>query len=526
MIYKRLNSSIMNVTILNKVVFILLCMPLFCSCAKVPEKKRTPNILFIMTDDHSVQTFSAYDNRFIETPNLDRIADEGVVFRNSFVSNSICGPSRAVMLTGKHSHKNGMVNNSVTFNASQLTFPKLLRKNGYQTSVIGKWHLKSLPTGFDNYEVLIDQGDYYNSKFINNGDTIRSEGYVTNVITDKSLDWLQGRSKDKPFCLLVHHKATHRIWQPDTALFHLFKDETFEVPETFFDDYQGRQAAAEQRLSIIKDMDLVYDLKLLDKEGYVQTKYRNYYASIVANMTPAQREAWDKEYDPIIADFKNAKLKGKDLALYKYQRYMQDYLRCVVSVDNNVGRLLDYLNETGELDNTLIVYTSDQGFYMGEHGWFDKRFMYEPSLRTPLVMRYPKLIKPKMQSHQLVQNIDYAPTFLDVAEVEMPEEMQGESLVKILNQDTVKWRDAIYYHYYEFPNEHMVKRHYGIRTNRFKLIHFYDDIDQWELYDLVDDPDELNNLYNQNTMKPLIVKLKKQLNDLQIHYDDVDKNTY
>ncbi len=497
-----------------------------CQPAKNQQEQKKPNILFIMTDDHSLQTFSAYDNRFIETPNLDRIGEEGAIFRNSFVTNSICGPSRAVMLTGKHSHKNGHINNSLTFDGSQVTFPKLLRANGYQTSIVGKWHLRSLPTGFDNYEVLIGQGDYYNSDFITNGDTIPSEGYVTNVITDKSINWLENRDAEKPFCLLIHHKATHRIWQPDTALFKLFKNREFDVPETFFDDYQNRQAAAEQRMHIANDMDLVYDLKLLDEEGEIQTKYRRNYEHMIARLTPEQREAWDKEYDPIIEDFKSRSLEGKELALYKYQRYMQDYLRCVASVDNNIGRLLDYLEEKGELDNTLIVYTSDQGFYMGEHGWFDKRFMYEQSLRTPLVMRYPKLIKPKMHLHQLVQNIDYAPTFLDVAGLKVPADMQGQSLVKLFSDKDADWRDVIYYHYYEYPNEHMVKRHYGIRTGRYKLIHFYNDIDKWELYDLVDDPNEMVNLYEHPSMQDLISKLKKQLKEQQEQYEDTDLSTY
>ncbi len=497
-----------------------------CKPVKEKEKQKKPNILFIMSDDHSLQTLSAYDNRFIQTPNLDRIADEGAIFRNSFVSNSICGPSRAVMLTGKHSHENGMINNTVTFDGSQETFPKLLHENGYQTGLVGKWHLKSLPTGFDNYEVLVGQGEYYNSDFIENGDTITSEGYVTNVITDKSIDWLESRDQDKPFCLLVHHKATHRIWQPDTALFNLFKDAEFEVPETFFDDYKGRQAAAGQRMSIDKDMDLVYDLKLLDKEGEIQTKYRSWYEDKLAKMTPEQRSAWDKEYEPVIADFKSKKLKGKELALYKYQRYMQDYLRCVASLDNNVGRLLKYLEEKGELDNTLVVYTSDQGFYMGEHGWFDKRFMYEQSLRTPLLMRYPKLIKPKTHINQLVQNIDYAPTFLNIAGVNIPTAMQGESVLPLFSDQVENWRDAIYYHYYEYPNEHMVKKHYGIRTGRYKLIHFYNDIDQWELYDLVDDPNEMVNLYDDPSKKELILELKKQLKELQVQYGDTDLSTY
>ncbi|TAJ13763.1 DUF4976 domain-containing protein [Marinilabiliaceae bacterium JC017] len=496
------------------------------NCTQKEEKKEKPNILFIMTDDHSLQTFSAYDNRFIQTPNLDRIGNEGVVFRNSFVSNSICAPSRAVMLTGKHSHKNGQINNSVSFDGSQDTYPKLLRKNGYQTSLIGKWHLRSLPTGFDNYEVLVDQGEYYNTDFIANGDTVPSEGYVTNVITDKAVDWLDHRDKSKPFCMLVHHKATHRIWQPDTALFELFKDAEFELPDNFFDDYKGRKAASAQKMSIQEDMDLAYDLKLCDKEGEIQTKYRELYEAKLAKMTQAQRAAWDKEYEPIIRDFKGKKLKGKELANYKYQRYMQDYLRCVASVDLNVGRLLDYLEENNLLENTIVVYTSDQGFYMGEHGWFDKRFMYEQSLRTPLVMRYPKVIKEKSEITKLVQNIDYAPTLLDLAGVEIPEAMQGRSMVPLFRDSDSNWRKAIYYHYYEYPNEHMVKRHYGIRTGRYKLIHFYEDINEWELYDLVNDPDEMNNLYNHADKQPLVQQLKKELRQLQEQYGDTDRFTY
>lgn len=483
-----------------------------------------PNILFIMTDDHSYQTFSAYDDRFIQTPNLDRIAQEGTLFKNSFVTNSICAPSRAVMLTGKFSHLNGQLDNRMRFDSSQSTFPKYLQGAGYQTALVGKWHLKSQPTGFDYSDVLIGQGNYYNSDFIKNGKRERSDGYVTDVITDKSLDWLDHRDKEKPFCLLLHHKATHRIWFPDTTLFKEFEDTKFEVPSTFFDDYEGRVAAAEQAMSIDKDMDLVWDNKMLDKEGEIETRLREPYAKrMYGRLNPEQKAVIDAYYDPIIEKFKKDKLSGKELALWKYQRYMQDYLRCVRSVDNNVGRVLDYLDENGLAENTLVVYTSDQGFYMGEHGWFDKRFMYEESLRTPLVMRFPKSIQPKRSYTQLVQNIDYAPTFMEIAGVDIPSDMQGKSILPLINESETDWRDAIYYHYYEYPGAHDVKRHYGVRTDRYKLIHFYHDVDEWELFDLKEDPDEMNNIYDDPVNANLVAKLKDELRSLRVKYKDSEQ---
>ncbi len=490
-----------------------------CSTEKQPaEDQASPNVIFIMTDDHSFQTMSAYDDRLIETPNLDRIGREGAIFTNSFVSNSICAPSRAVMLTGKHSHLNGQRNNGERFDSTQVTFPKLMQQAGYQTAIVGKWHLKSQPTGFDHWEVLIGQGNYYNSDFIINGERRRSEGYVTNVITDRSLAWLDQRRKDQPFCLLVHHKATHRIWMPDTALLNDFAGVEFPVPDNFFDNYEGRPAAAAHVMGIDRDMDLVYDLKMRDPEGLLQTKYRKFYERMYGRMNETQKAAWDAYYDPIISDFVSAGLEAEALALWKYQRYMQDYLKCVRSVDNNVGRLLEYLEENNLADNTLLVYTSDQGFYMGEHGWFDKRFMYEESLRTPLVMRFPTGFGKVGAIAELVQNIDYAPTILDFAGIEVPTEMQGVSLKPILMQEKTDWRDAVYYHYYEFPNEHGTKKHYGVRTDRYKLIHFYDDIDVWELYDLESDPREMHNLYGQPEYQDLTAELESQLKELQSVY--------
>ena len=461
------------------------------SCSQKENTSGQPakpmNILYIMTDDHSFQTISAYDKRYIQTPNIDRIANEGVRFTNSFVANSISGPSRACMLTGKHSHKNGFIDNAHTFDGSQQTFPKLLRKAGYQTAMIGKWHLTSDPTGFDYWNILVGQGDYYNPIFIDNGEKRQIEGYATNITTDLALDWLDNkRDKSKPFCLLLHHKAPHRTWMPDTCDLRLYDDVTFPLPENFYDDYAGRIAASEQEMSIIKDMDIVYDLKMADKENEIHSSnadLEKYGRELYNRMNPDQKAAWDAYYDPIIQDFKAKKRTGKELAEWKYQRYMHDYLRVIHSVDRNIGIVLDYLEKNDLLDNTLIVYTSDQGFYMGEHGWFDKRFMYEESFRTPLLMRLPGGKKGDIP--QLVQNIDYAPTFLELAGVPIPADIQGESLLPLLKGERPEnWRNSLYYHYYEYPAEHSVKRHYGVRDDRYKLIHFYNDIDVWELYDL------------------------------------------
>ena len=498
------------------------------SCQKKEQKQY--NIVYIMTDDHSFQTMSCYDVRYTETPNLDRIAGEGVRFTNSFVANSLSGPSRACMITGKHSCANGFYDNTnCVFDASQQTFPKLLQGAGYQTAVIGKWHLESLPTGFDHWEIVPGQGDYYNPQFITQqNDTIQKHGYITDIITDDAIDWLDnGRDKDKPFCLLVHHKAIHRNWMADTTHLSLFEDRTFPLPETFWDDWAGRPAAAAQEMSIFKDMDLAYDLKAVTEETG-KTGLGQAYFGMLERLDPEQRAAWDRFYATVIADFKARDPKGRELAEWKFQRYMRDYLKVVKSLDDNVGRLLDHLEEEGLLENTLVVYTSDQGFYMGEHGWFDKRFMYEESMRTPLIMRLPDSfvrehgLEPR-DIPELVQNIDYAPTFLELAGAGIPDDIQGESLVPLLkgeHPDT--WRRALYYHFYEYPAEHSVKRHYGIRTDRYKLIHFYYDIDEWELYDLQNDPNELHNLYGQPGYEGLTDSLKVQLAGLREQYGDTE----
>ena len=520
------------------------------------EPSKPMNILYIMCDDHSYQTISAYDQRFILTPNIDRIAADGVRFTNSFVANSLSGPSRACMLTGKHSHANGFTDNTVTFDGSQQTFPKLLQKAGYETAMIGKWHLVSQPTGFDYWDILVGQGMYYNPEFICNGQKVQRTGYATNITTELALDWLENKhDKSKPFCLLLHHKAPHRTWMPDSCDMELFSDRDFPLPDTFWDDYDGRPAAAAQEMHILRDMDLVYDLKLADKEGEIhggglEGWGRTMYTSL---LNPNQKAFWDRHYDPVIETFKDSFLRvapngseetmspanggmkadARRLAQWKYNQYMRDYLRVITSIDRNVGRVLDYLEENGLMENTLIVYTSDQGFYMGEHGWFDKRFMYEESFRTPLLARLPGGRKGDIR--QLVQNIDYAPTFLELAGVPIPDDIQGVSLLPLLQgRHPRHWRKALYYHYYEYPAEHAVRRHYGIRDSRYKLIHFYpatldgikvkDTIDNWELYDLKNDPQELHNLYGQPGTERLTRRLMKKLHKLQEQYDAPELN--
>ena len=497
-------------------------MLLFAACQ---DKKQEPgqrpfNIVYIMTDDHTAQMMSCYDTRYAETPNLDRIARDGVLFTNSFVANSLSGPSRACMITGKHSHKNGFYDNThCKFDASQQTFPKLLQNAGYETALIGKWHLETLPTGFDHWEILPGQGSYYNPDFITQqNDTVQIHGYLTDIITDKSIEWMEnGRDKTKPFCILIHHKAQHRNWMADTCHLSLYEDRTFPIPDTFYDDYEGRPAAAAQEMSILKDMDLVYDLKMLGAEG--NKGLAQGYDGILARMDAEQRAAWDRFYDPIIEDFKRQNLSGKKLYEWKFQRYMRDYLKTLKSLDNNVGRVLDYLEESGLADNTLVVYTSDQGFYMGEHGWFDKRFMYEESFHTPLLMRLPGGKKGKID--QMVQNIDYAPTFLELAGAPIPDDIQGVSLFPLLKgENPSDWRTSLYYHFYEYPAEHKVKRHYGVRNNRYKLIHFYNDIDEWELYDLQKDPHELHNVYAAPEYADVKAQMMHELDSLQVMYDD------
>ena len=487
------------------------------------QAQQRPNIVYIMTDDHTAQMLSAYGHSPIPTPNLDRVARDGVLFCNSFVANSLSGPSRACLITGKHSHKNGFTNNEHgIFDGSQQTMPKLMQKAGYQTALIGKWHLVSKPTGFDFYDILPGQGGYYNPNFIHmDGTMSRTEGYCTDIITDKAIDWMENRDKSRPFLLFVHHKACHRDWLPPMKYLRCFEDTTFPLPDNFWDDWEGRLAAQQQEMSIASplDMDMVYDCKVCRPED--KTRLSGTYRALVGALNSRDSVVYHQFYDSLTNEFYKNPPTGRALTEYKFQRYMRDYAKVTKSLDDNVGRVLDYLEEQGLLDNTLVIYTSDQGFYMGEHGWFDKRFMYEESLNTPLLMHLPKGMERRGIVKQMVQNIDHAPTFLELAGAPVPEDMDGVSLVPLLKgkKGPRKWRDAIYYHFYEYPAEHMVKRHYGIRTKRYKLIHFYNDIDTWELYDLKKDPHEMHNIYGQPGTEKLTEKLLRRLHELEVEYE-------
>jgi len=468
-------------------------------------QKKPANILFIMTDDHAAHAMSCYGSRINKTPNLDRIASQGMRFSHCFCTNSICAPSRAVILTGKYSHVNGVIDNAVKFDGSQQTFPKLLQQAGYETAIVGKWHLKTDPTGFDYWNILPGQGVYYNPVMIEMGQRRMHAGYVTDIVTNQALQWLRARKGDKPFCLLLQHKAPHREWEPGPKQLALYKDEKIPEPDTLFDDYSGRgRAAKEQDMSIEKTMNNT-DLKLV----------------VPKNLAPERKEKWEAAYEPENKAFEEAKPQGKDLVRWKYQRYIKDYLRCVASVDENVGRVLDYLDESGLARDTVVVYTSDQGFYLGDHGWFDKRFMYEESLRMPLLVRHPGEIRAGAVNEDIVMNLDFAETFLDYAGVHVPDDMQGCSLRPLLQGRTPEdWRSSMYYHYYEYPAVHSVKRHYGVRTRRYKLIHFYNDIDEWELYDLKNDPEELHNIYNDPQQADVVKELKAELARLRTQYKD------
>lgn len=492
------------------------------------EKPKRPNIVFIMTDDHAAQAISAYGHpvsKLAPTLNIDRIAKNGALFKNNFCTNSICGPSRAVILTGKHNHLNGFRMNGEVFDGSQPTLPKFLKEAGYRTALFGKWHLHGLPEGFDEWNILVDQGNYYNPDFIKEGDTTRIEGYATDIVTEMGLEWLkQNAGAKEPFLLMVQHKAPHRNWMPALRHLNLYDTVQFPLPDTYFTDHEGSIASQEQLQTIYKDMYEGHDLKMSVEKGSDSLRH-NPWTSDFDRMTSEQRRIWNEAYRPKNDAFHDANLSGKELDEWKGQRYLQDYLATVASVDEGVGRILDYLEETGLDENTIIVYTTDQGFYLGEKGFFDKRFMYEESLAMPLMIQYPKEITAGIEIDALTQNLDFAPTFLDYAGAEIPEEMQGKSLRGLLNGqgNNINFRNAIYYHYYDFPAFHMVKRHYGIRTHRYKLMHFYDDIDQWEMYDLQVDPKEISNLYNDPDYAAIQKELHESLTSLQKQYQVTDR---
>ena len=490
-----------------------------------------PNIVYIMTDDHAYQTVGAYGHpisRLAPTPNIDRLAREGMLFREAFVENSISAPSRATLLTGVYSHRHGQTTLSYGIMDTTLVhFPELLRAEGYRTAIFGKWHLSVEPKGFDHYDLLWDQGEYYNPVMRTpktGGRYVRQEGYATDIITDHALAWLDGhRDDDAPFCLMIHHKAPHRNWMADLKYLDLYEDVEFPEPETLFDDYATRgDQMRQQQLTIDRHMGYAFDFKVEELKDEPTLQYiHDSWDIAMSTLTPEQRRVWDDSYGRKNRDFLADRPEGKELLRWKYQRYIHDYCRTIRSVDDQIGRVLDYLEESGLMDNTLIVYTSDQGFLLGEHGLYDKRFMYEESFRTPLIMAWRGHIRPGTVCRELVQNIDYAPTFLELAGVPVPADMQGLSLLPLLKGGhSADWRRSLYYHFYEYPAEHMVKRHYGVRNDRWKLIHFYNDIDQWELYDLQEDPHELRNLYGLPEYAAPRREMTEELVRLQTQYGD------
>ncbi|WP_194972403.1 sulfatase family protein [Aquiflexum lacus] len=485
-----------------------------------------PNILFIMTDDHTQKALHTYGLGLLDTvyfPNMNRLAKEGALFRNSFVTNSICAPSRAVLLTGKYSHLNGKVDNVAPFDWSQMTYPKLLREAGYETALIGKIHLSGKPQGYDYSLTLPDQGNYYNPEFIRNGvEELKFEGHCEALIPEFVVDWLENDwDREKPFAINYHTKAPHRNWMPEEKYLDLYEDIAFEFPHNFFDAYAGRgRAAKEQEMEIVNDMFWGWDMKF-EKNPFTGEPSR--LVAPFGRMTKEQMQAWNAVYSPTNEAFLKEMPPKEELAKFMFHRYLRDYLKVVKSVDDGIGKVLDYLEAKGLLDKTLIIYTSDQGFYLGEHGWYDKRFMYEQSLSTPLLVRYPKEIKPGTVVNEMVLNLDHAPTILDYAGLSIPSDMQGKSWRTLASGGTLPWRDAIYYHYYEYPGPHMVKRHYGVRTDRYKLIHFYYDVDEWEMYDLKNDPDEMNSVYNDPNYADIKKSLHTRLEELRVEFGDSDE---
>lgn len=530
---------------------------------KAAAATQRPNIVYIMCDDHAFQCISAYGSpisKLAPTPNIDRIAQRGMRFDRAFVENSLSTPSRACLMTGLYSNQNGQRQLGEGIDTTRTFFTEQLQQAGYQTAVVGKWHMGCDPKGFDYYHIYNDQGQYYNPQYRGtdtDGKYIVEEGYSTDLTTDHALSFIEHRDTNKPFCLLLHHKAPHRNWLANTKYFGMYDNVTFPMPETFYDDYETRGSAVRtQKMSVTKDMRWEQDFKVPEMLDTANADSWDSYLSLmneVNRMNPEQRIAWGKYYFPRNRRLLEARLTGKELDEWKYQNYIRDYMSVIKSVDESVGRVLDYLDSHGLTDNTIIVYTSDQGFYMGEHGWFDKRFMYEESLRTPLLIAYPGHIQPGSVCNKLVQNIDYAPTFLDLAGVSKPKELPGRSLTPLFKAgDKVKgWRNSIYYHYYDYPTYHMVRKHDGVRTDRYKLIHFYgaggldavkenkyqrqsgtrehgcmtyltslgyfepkdSAVNYNELYDLQADPHELNNLYGKPGYEKITKQLQKQLND-------------
>jgi arylsulfatase A-like enzyme len=502
-------------------VFLLLAQPL---TAAAP-----PNIVFIFSDDHSPNAIGAY-NRWLKsvnpTPAIDRLASQGMLFERSFCTNSICGPVRAVIETGKHSHKNGFRRNGEQFDWDQPTFAKLLREAGYQTVMYGKYHMGGIPQGYDEWKVLPGQGDYYNPDFITPDGNIRIEGHCTDVVTDMAIEWLkEKRDSERPFMLRVQHKAPHRNWMPALRHLDIYDDVLIPEPPTLFHDHRTQASPSRyQEMEIDRHMCPHHDLFLdLTPDFRPPPFQRRQDASAWGNMrkmTEEQLTAWRAHYGPQDEAFHAANLEGEALVRWKHQRYLRNYLGCVKGVDESVETLMKTLDELGLAENTIVIYASDQGFYLGDRGWYDKRWMYDTSLEMPLIVKWPGVTEPGSRNTDLVQNLDYASTFLEIAGVEIPGDYQGRSLVPLLKGKSPDgWRDAIYYHYYEYPGFHMVAAHRGVRTDRFKLIHFYQ-FAEWEFYDLEADPQELTNQYKNPIYATIIAGLKTRLEELAAQYQD------
>jgi len=480
----------------------------FCDSPKAAGSR--PNILFIMSDDHAWQAVSAYGEKrhLIDTPNIDRLAKEGIRFDRCMVPNSLCGPARASIITGTYSHINGFYNNSNSrFDGSQITYPKLLQQAGYQTAMIGKWHLETDPTGFDHWEILPGQGIYYNPQMIRDGKRVKHEGYATDIITDLSLDWLKQRDPSKPFMLLCWQKAPHRIWEPALRDLDFDHDRQYALPDNLHDDYSGRgKAEHDQNMMIATTMRLNEDCKLTAPK----------------DLNPEQKKIWDAYYNPRNEAFLKQNLSGNALVEWKYNRFMHDYLGCIKGVDDNVGRILKYLDDSGLATNTIVIYSSDQGFFLGEHGWFDKRWIFQESARTPLLVRWPGVIKPGSVSGKIVSSLDFAETFLQTAGVAIPDRMQGSSLLPLLQgENPADWRTGFYYHYYEYPADHHVRPHYGVITDRYTLTHFYTpDVDYWELFDRDEDPEEMKSVFGDPAYAKVQADLLQEVTRLRAQYKE------
>ncbi|MCB9882494.1 MAG: sulfatase [Planctomycetes bacterium] len=483
---------------------------------------RRPNVLLIYADDHAEAAISAYGSRLNRTPAIDRLAQHGMLFTQSFVGNSICGPARGTLLTGLHSHLHGKTTNQSRFRQDLPTFVTAYGAAGYQTAVVGKWHFSSDPVGFDHWALA--EGRYYGTRYRSANGSEVGTGHATDGITDRAIAWMQFAAKqDAPFFLWVSHKAAHRAWEPAVRHLTHYDDVTLEEPATLFDDYAGRSPGIrEAQMRIARDLFPAYDLKLpITGEGILDDAAR----AMRANLNDVERAAWEAAYGPKNEAFARANLQGDDLVRWKYQRYMKDYLRCVDGLDESVSRLMAALEATGEAENTVVIYTSDQGFFLGEHGFYDKRWMYEPAFRTPLIISWPGHVAPGSRSDALVQNVDMAPTFLEMAGLQVPAVMQGRSLVPVLLGKTpADWRDDVYYHYFqkdEGRTNHTVARHSGVRTARYKLIHVHDH-DAWELYDLQEDSDEMHNRYDDPALEDVRRELHARLVAARERFQDRD----